>query len=261
LEFGGLANSAPGVCYCLHPMKNKGCASWDLGKRTWGGRGTVHVGQVYDRDQEKHVDVDSFMDAYYAKGLRQGWVDTRIYNMGAVVVDCLGLREQWWSKVTTVEIDGMVIGGALVMGRIAEIDVAEYLFLIDETAQDQGRINDQDMFEVHDLDGDEVFVDVTTGEKVEHGKTVAESVEGITAATTLQITKDELTLAQTLIEIRAAKHKDKGVTIQEPSNFRTTSPSQPLQAKAKGKRIMVEPEKPLKKKDQVALDEEVARKL
>nr|GFC36299.1 hypothetical protein [Tanacetum cinerariifolium] len=38
-------------------------------------------------------------------------------------------------------------------------------------------------------------------------------------------------------------------------------PSQLPQAKDKGKEIMVEPEKPLKKKDQIAFDEEVARKL
>nr|GEY45703.1 reverse transcriptase domain-containing protein [Tanacetum cinerariifolium] len=60
-----------------------------------------------------------------------------------------------------------------------------------------------------------------------------------------------------------AKPRERGVIIQEPSKFRTTSSSQPSQlpqAKDKGKRIMVEPEKPLKKKDQNALDEEVARK-
>nr|GEU53342.1 hypothetical protein [Tanacetum cinerariifolium] len=96
------------------------------------------------------------------------------------------------------------------------------------------RIKDQDLFGVHDLDGDEVFVDVTTGEDVEQDATVAESVEGITAATTLQISKDELTLAQTLMEFKAAKPKAKGVTIQEPT---------------------------FEKKDQITLDEEVARKL
>nr|GFC17639.1 hypothetical protein [Tanacetum cinerariifolium] len=114
-------------------------------------------------------------------------------------------------------------------GRIAEIDDNEDLFLIDETAQDQGRIKDQDLFRVHDLDGDEVFVDVTTAENVEQEATVAESVEGIAVATTLQISKDELTLAQTLMEIKAAKPKAKGVTIQEPSEFKTTSPPQPSQ--------------------------------
>nr|GEW33161.1 hypothetical protein [Tanacetum cinerariifolium] len=68
----------------------------------------------------------------------------------------------------------------------------------------------------------------------------------------------------TLMEIKAAKPKAKGVTIQKPSKFRTTSPpqpSQPPQDKDKCKGIVVEPEKPLKKKDQIALDEEVVRKL
>nr|GEV22565.1 hypothetical protein [Tanacetum cinerariifolium] len=72
---------------------------------------------------------------------------------------------------------------------------------------DKGRINDQDLFGVHDLDDDEVFVDVTTGENVEQDVTVTEK------------------------------------------------------AKYKGKGIIVEPEKPMKKKDQIALDEEVVRKV
>ncbi|GKB20205.1 hypothetical protein Tco_0854128 [Tanacetum coccineum] len=93
-------------------------------------------------------------------------------------------------------------------------------------------------------------------------------------------TIDELTLAQTLIEIKAAKHKAvttaatttattrpnaRGVVVQEPSEFKTTSsPSQASQlpqAKDKGKTKLVKPEKPLKKKDQITLDEEVARNL
>ncbi|GJW30033.1 hypothetical protein Tco_0046908 [Tanacetum coccineum] len=88
-------------------------------------------------------------------------------------------------------------------------------------------------------------------------------------------TVDELTLAQTLKEIKAAKPKAiktavtrpkaRGVIVQEPSEFTTTtSPSQPSQlpqAKDKGKAKMVEPEKPLKKKDQIMFDKEVAQKL
>nr|GEW81672.1 hypothetical protein [Tanacetum cinerariifolium] len=71
-------------------------------------------------------------------------------------------------------------------------------------------------------------------------------------------------MAQTLIEIKAGKPKAIGVIVQEPSEFRTTSSSQQSQlphAKDKGKGIMVELEKPLKKKDQIALDEKVTRKL
>ncbi|GJU27599.1 hypothetical protein Tco_1166220 [Tanacetum coccineum] len=91
-------------------------------------------------------------------------------------------------------------------------------------------------------------------------------------------TVDELTLAQTLIEIKEAKPKAvitaatttvtrpkaRGVIVQEPSEFiKTTSPSQPSQlpqAKDKGKAKMIEPEKPLKKKDQILIDEEIAQK-
>ncbi|GJY28393.1 hypothetical protein Tco_0404160 [Tanacetum coccineum] len=61
------------------------------------------------------------------------------------------------------------------------------------------------------------------------------------------------------------KPKARGVVVQETSEFKTTSsPSQASQlpqAKDKGKAKMVEPEKPLKKKDQIAMDEEVARNL
>nr|GEX61424.1 reverse transcriptase domain-containing protein [Tanacetum cinerariifolium] len=143
----------------------------------------------------------------------------------------------------------------------------------------KGRMNDEDLFGVNDLDGDEVIMDVTAGKNVKQDATVAEkkvsatadevvttveSVEVITAATTPQISKDDVTLAQTLIEIKAAKPRARGVIVQEPSEFKTTSSSQPSQlpqAKDKGKGIMVKPKKPLKKKDQIAFDEEVARKL
>nr|GEV97375.1 ribonuclease H-like domain-containing protein [Tanacetum cinerariifolium] len=149
---------------------------------------------------------------------------------------------------------------------IADINQDKGTTLVDDT---QGRINDQDLFRLHNLDGDKVFIDVTTSENLEHDVTVAKkevtTIEDIkvtfAAATTPQISKDELTLAQTLMEIKAAKPKEKGVIIQEPSKFRTTSPSQPPQAKNKGKGIMIELGKNLKKKDQITLDEEVARKL
>ncbi|GKA20023.1 hypothetical protein Tco_0699938 [Tanacetum coccineum] len=88
--------------------------------------------------------------------------------------------------------------------------------------------------------------------------------------------------AETLIEIKAAKPKAvttaatttttivtrpeaRGVVVQEPSEFtKTTSPSKLSQlpeAKDKGKAKMVEPEKPLKKKDQILINKEIAQKL
>nr|GFB05405.1 hypothetical protein [Tanacetum cinerariifolium] len=107
-------------------------------------------------------------------------------------------------------------------GRIAEIDADEDLSLINETAQDQGRMNEENLFGVHDLDGDEVIMDVTACENVKQDVTVAEKevsiaddevvttakdVEVVATATTLQISKDDVTLAQTLMEIKAAKPK------------------------------------------------------
>nr|GEU47392.1 hypothetical protein [Tanacetum cinerariifolium] len=116
-------------------------------------------------------------------------------------------------------------------GKIVEIDANKDLFLIDETAQDQRRIKNQNLFKVHDLDGDEVFVDVTT---------------------------DELTLVQTLMEIKAAKPKAKRVIIQEPNEFRTTSPPQPSQPpQAKDKEMARKLE--AKMKAEIDEEERIAR--
>ncbi|GJW09567.1 hypothetical protein Tco_1575394 [Tanacetum coccineum] len=117
----------------------------------------------------------------------------------------------------------------------------------------------------NNLHGDEVIVDMAVGEKQEKSAKVDErevstsvedsdapiipvttADEGVITAKIDEITPTsaptiviaELTLAQTLIEIKAAKA-----------------------TKDKGKAIMIEPEVPLKRKDQVALDEEMARNL
>ncbi|GJW06031.1 hypothetical protein Tco_1568454 [Tanacetum coccineum] len=151
--------------------------------------------------------------------------------------------------------------------KIVDIDINEEVTLIDET---KGRNDDNLMFDTGVLDKQEVEVEkvVSTAE--------------VTTASATTTTVDELTLAQTLIEIKAAKPKvvitaatttttavtrpkARGVVVQEPSEFTiTTSPSQPSQlpqAKYKGKEKMVEPEKPLKKKDQILIDEEIAQRL
>ncbi|GJR40567.1 hypothetical protein Tco_1216251 [Tanacetum coccineum] len=53
--------------------------------------------------------------------------------------------------------------------------------------------------------------------------------------------------------------KVRGVVVQELSEFRTSQESQPSITKDKRKAIMVEPEVPLKRKDQVSLDEQMER--
>ncbi|GJV42553.1 hypothetical protein Tco_1420993 [Tanacetum coccineum] len=95
----------------------------------------------------------------------------------------------------------------------------------------QGRYDDAQMFDTNVFNGEEVFVAEQSEKVVEE---VVSNAEVSAAAT---ITTEEITLTQALAELRSAKPKDKG--------------------KAK----MIEPEKPLKKKEQIRLDEELAFKL
>ncbi|GJU05314.1 hypothetical protein Tco_1121744 [Tanacetum coccineum] len=177
--------------------------------------------------------------------------------------------------------------------RLKKVD--DEVTLVNKTQERQ----DEDlMFDTGVLDGDEMFVDATTGEKDEHSTKIDDSTAGEVVTTAgvedsdaliIQVSTtdmgdegiitakiDELTLAQTLIEIKAAKPKvvitaaitttttrpkARGVVVQEPSEFRTSSKAQPSKSKDKGKAIMIEPEVPLKKKDQVALDEDLARNI
>nr|GEV29013.1 putative ribonuclease H-like domain-containing protein [Tanacetum cinerariifolium] len=98
--------------------------------------------------------------------------------------------------------------------------------LVDET---QGRMNEEEILGVNDLDGDEVIVDATASEEVEQG---------------IKVAKKEVSTA------------DLVTTAGE-----VVTTAEDVKAKDKGKGIMVEPKKPLKKKDQITLDEELARKL
>ncbi|GJX90191.1 hypothetical protein Tco_0343517 [Tanacetum coccineum] len=108
--------------------------------------------------------------------------------------------------------------------NIADIDQDENVTLIDET---QRKLNDEDMFEY---------------------------MSSCAPTTTI----DELTLAQTLIEIKAAKPKTiTSVTIATTS-VTTAAVTRP---KAKGIVFHDQEEQSLKNKDQVAADEELARQL
>ncbi|GKE35295.1 hypothetical protein Tco_1454617, partial [Tanacetum coccineum] len=100
-----------------------------------------------------------------------------------------------------------------------------------------------------------VDIDVDA-EEVEVEKVV--STAKVTTKNATTTTVDELTLNQTLIEIKAAKPKVRGVMIQEPSEFTTTTttttPAASKPSQDKGKAKMIESEKPLKKKDQIMYD-------
>ncbi|GKA27628.1 hypothetical protein Tco_0713796 [Tanacetum coccineum] len=127
----------------------------------------------------------------------------------------------------------------------------------EEDASKQGR-------KIHDIDADEditldnvhdedMFDTVATAGEVVTTANVKVSAVSLIAAT---ITTVELTLAQTLAELKSAQPKTKGVVMQEPSETTTTTTTIPL--KDKGKGIMVEEPLKMKKKDQVLFDEQEA---
>ncbi|GJY66414.1 hypothetical protein Tco_0468652 [Tanacetum coccineum] len=107
--------------------------------------------------------------------------------------------------------------------KILDIDVDKDITL-DSTHFDI----DPNMFRVHDLHGDEVFVE--TKEPVVNVATTT-----TTTATTTIADEVEMTLAQTLIEIKSAKPRVKGIVMQEPSESTPTiSSQQPSQVKGQG---------------------------
>ncbi|GJY73050.1 hypothetical protein Tco_0477481 [Tanacetum coccineum] len=85
-------------------------------------------------------------------------------------------------------------------------------------------------------------------------------VNALNGATTVIITTEEITLAQALEALKTLKPKVKGIVFQEPSKSTTTTTTISSQkSQDKGKGIMIEePVKPMKKKDIIKLDEEVA---
>ncbi|GJU88565.1 retrovirus-related pol polyprotein from transposon TNT 1-94 [Tanacetum coccineum] len=124
--------------------------------------------------------------------------------------------------------------------RIEDIDADAEVTLVNETQERQ----DEDlMFDTGVLDDDEVFVDVTTVEKEEQS--------------TQKTGRSQLTTAG------CAKPKAKGIVfhdLEKQVSKLTVSVTQPS-IKDKGKGIMQEPERPLKRKDQVALDEVLSRNI
>ncbi|GJW87741.1 hypothetical protein Tco_0163081 [Tanacetum coccineum] len=159
--------------------------------------------------------------------------------------------------------------------RITDIDDDEDITLVNDQI-------DADMFDVNTLTGDEVLA------------------ESVVAAKDVNLSVDEVTLAQALAALKSAKVQEKrdvikepsvpvstvtastkdsvattttatiptprkGIVFQEPGTTTTTtiSSQQPSQENVhdKGKGKMVEPEKPMKKKELIRLDEEIASKL
>ncbi|GKB98236.1 hypothetical protein Tco_0984373 [Tanacetum coccineum] len=128
-------------------------------------------------------------------------------------------------------------------------------------SSDEASLGDQEDASKQERKISDIDADAEHEVKVE--KVVSTAEVTIESATTTTV--DELTLAQTLIEIKAAKPKVRGVMIQEPSEFTTTTttttPATSKPSQDKGKAKIIEFEKPLKKKDQIMYDQKVALNL
>nr|GEU54135.1 ribonuclease H-like domain, reverse transcriptase, RNA-dependent DNA polymerase [Tanacetum cinerariifolium] len=118
---------------------------------------------------------------------------------------------------------------------IDEIDQNAEIELGDEAL---GKTNDDEMFRVNDFAREEVVMDTTTGKHEEQVIDVGTAVKDSVAPTT-DVTEDEITMAQALVALKSIKPK--------------------VVDKRKAK--MIKPEVPIKKKDQMRIDEEYARKL
>ncbi|GKF29522.1 hypothetical protein Tco_0095864 [Tanacetum coccineum] len=137
--------------------------------------------------------------------------------------------------------------------RINAIDADEDITLVNV----QDDVNNE-MFNVNVLNVEEVFVAGKNENVVEE---VVDAAQVSSAATTVTITTEEITLAQALKALKTSKPKVKGIVFQEPGKSTTTTISS-QQSHDKGKGIMIEePVKPIKKKIQIMLNEEAALKL
>ncbi|GJY23515.1 uncharacterized mitochondrial protein-like protein [Tanacetum coccineum] len=138
--------------------------------------------------------------------------------------------------------------------RINAIDADEEITLV--SVQNDA---EKEMFDVDALNGEEVFV---VGQNENVVKEVVDAAQVSTAATTVTITTEEITLAQALEALKTSKPKVKGIVFQEPGKSTTTTTISSQQSQDKGKGIMIEePVKPMKKKDQISFDEETTLKL
>ncbi|GJX83677.1 hypothetical protein Tco_0333158 [Tanacetum coccineum] len=192
---------------------------------------------------------------------------------------------------------------------IEDIDKDAEVSLVDETC---GRSDGTEMFDTDALIGDEIFAENDMTEK-EHdvipkevsaakilttaGITIPVGTAEIVSTAEIKtsaapstivvlppvITEVEITLAQTLAELKSAKSKvviqepvqstvttspltipkAKGITFRDAGETTTRTPTSVSSSsiKDKGKAKMVEPEVPLNKKDQIRLDEELAKRL
>ncbi|GJY91372.1 hypothetical protein Tco_0506568 [Tanacetum coccineum] len=158
-------------------------------------------------------------------------------------------------------------------GRIDAIDADEEITLV--SVHDVNVSADEEVFVVEQEVAEELvgvintaklIIDAAQDSAVGDIVSAASATTTVTTATTTTATikiVDDITLAQTLEEMKSTKPKKKGIVIQELGESTTTISSKlsSQQSQDKGKGLLIEPVKPMKKKDLIRLDEETALNL
>ncbi|GJR37550.1 hypothetical protein Tco_1213234 [Tanacetum coccineum] len=159
--------------------------------------------------------------------------------------------------------------------KIAHIDEDEGITLVQMGAPTQGRSNEDIMYETGVYNYLEGFtgpsISITTAEPV---TTIGEGVSTARAIHEELSTAEpgmDVTLAEELVDLlksgkkKLSYLKSIGISFQDPEEVARkeviSPPVSKISAKDKGKTIMTELEKPLKKKDQIQSDEELALRL
>nr|GEV69055.1 uncharacterized mitochondrial protein AtMg00810-like [Tanacetum cinerariifolium] len=151
--------------------------------------------------------------------------------------------------------------------NIADIDADAKITLVDETAEDQGRYDDQEMFDTSVLEDEE---EVLLKEAQDVQNVVEKVIEDITTTgieETIKKSKPKgattTTITITIPTPSSIRPKARGVVMQEPSETPTTTTTILISSKVqyKGKGIIVEEPLKMKNKDQISLDEQEARSI
>ncbi|GKB01760.1 hypothetical protein Tco_0829804 [Tanacetum coccineum] len=98
-----------------------------------------------------------------------------------------------------------------------------------KSSGDEENDADKEMFDVDALNGEEVFV---AGQNENVAEEVVDAAQVSTAATTVIITTEEITLAQALEALKTSKPKVKGIIFQEPDEEEVAIDDIPLAVKS-----------------------------
>nr|GEX91660.1 hypothetical protein [Tanacetum cinerariifolium] len=214
----------------------------------------------FSSQRVEHLEYDKVAQALEITKLK-----SRVKKLGkAKKVKVLKLRRL--KKVGTSQIidtsEDTVMDNASNQGRmIDDLDKDDVVAFMDDKEEEkkEEEAKEDEPSEVHEV------VDVVTNAKL-ITKVVTAASETVTAASTIisaaepQVLAATITAAPVRVVVSSTKRR-KGVVIRDPEEESSTFIPADTKSKDKGKGIMVEEPKPLKKKQQVKMNEEYERKL